>query len=78
MTPEEISKDYEERAKAEREAGGSVEVNERFPYIGLTMSDGSEYFMQGEEAEKLIDEYWKFDWIGCSLEDYLLAIAQSW
>jgi len=78
MTPEEINKDYEERAKAEREAGGKVEVNERFPYIGLTLSDGSEYFFQGEEAENLIDEYWSNTWIECSIEDWLLAYAQGW
>jgi hypothetical protein len=73
-----VSYDYKMRAKAERAAGGKVEVNESLPYVSITMSDGSEYFFQGEEASELIEEYEKIDWLSCSIEDYLLAIAQNW
>ena len=73
----EISFDYILRAKAERSAGGKCEVNESLPYIALTMSDGSEYFFQGEEAEDMLKEYETID-LSCSIEQWLLAIAQSW
>ena len=65
------------RAAAERAAGGHCEVNELLPTIALTMSDGSEYFFQGEEAENMVKEYKSID-LCFSLEDWLLSIAQDW
>jgi hypothetical protein len=73
-----ISFDYILRAKAERAEGGKCEVNHSLPYVAITMSDGSEYFMQGDEASEAIEEYESFDWLSCSIEDYFLAVAQNW
>ena len=73
-----VSHDYILRAKAERAAGGKVEINESLPYIGLTMSDGSEYFVQGDEAEEMINEYHSYEWLACAIDDYFLAVAQNW
>lgn len=71
---EELLKDYQERAAAEREAGGSIEVNHRLPYVGLTLSDGAEYYFQGEAAEKLLAEVPE----NIDDEDFILAVAQNW
>lgn len=38
------------------------------------MSDGSEYFFQGEEASDLLDEVPD----NLAPEDYILAVAQGW
>jgi len=73
-----ISLDYKQRAKAEREAGGSVEVHSGGLYIAIKMSSEEEYFFQGEEADDLEKEYKEIEWLSCSLEEYLLAIAQNW
>lgn len=74
-----VSYDYKMRAKAERAAGGSCEVNTLMPTVAIKMSDGSEYFMQGEEAENAIAEYVAVeDWLRCDVEEYFLAVAQGW
>jgi len=73
-----ISLDYMKRAKAERAAGGSVEVHPGGLYIAINTSAEEEYFFQGEEADDLEKEYKSFDWMTCDFEDYLLAISQSW
>jgi hypothetical protein len=73
-----VSFDYMLRARAERAAGGKCEINESMTYIGILMSDGSEYFMQGEEADNLLEEFRAIDWLSCEIEDYFLAIAQDW
>lgn len=73
-----ISFNYQLRAKAERKAGGKCEVNQNLPYISIDLSDGSEYFVQGEEAENMLYEYEDMEWVSCSIEDYFLAIAQNW
>lgn len=72
--PKNMVKDYEGRARSEREAGGTIEINERLPYIAINMSDGSEYFFQGEEASMLLDEVPD----NIHAEDFILAIAQGW
>jgi len=77
-TKSQVSLDYAMRAKAERDAGGSCVVNSSLPTIAIKMSDESEYFFQGEDAENLIEEYESFDWLVVEIEEYLLAIAQSW
>lgn len=74
MTRAELRKDTEHRARCEREAGGHIEINQGLPYVAITMSDGAEYFMQGEEASNLLDEV--PDWV--NEEDYILAQAQGW
>jgi hypothetical protein len=73
-----ISLDYMKRAKAEREAGGSIDHNTNLGYVGLKLSDGSEYFFQGDDYDTLENEYNEFDWMSCSFEEYLLATSQSW
>lgn len=72
--PENMVKDYEERARSEREAGATIEINEHLPYIAIKMSDGSEYFFQDEEASMLLDEVPD----NIRSEDFILAIAQGW
>ena len=74
MNETELVKQYEERAQAERDAGGSISINHGLPYISITMSDFTEYFFQGEDAEELLDS--TPEWINA--EDYILAIAQNW
>jgi len=78
MTYEDISRDYTERAAAEREGGATIEINRAHDYIAITMSDGSEYFFQGEEAQDLRTEFEQFPGLSVSLEDYLLAQAQNY
>jgi len=73
-----ISFDYKMRAKAERAAGGHCRINSYLSDISIRMSDESEYYFQGEEADDLIKEYRDIEWLSCSIEDYFLAIAQSW
>ncbi len=77
-TKSKVSLDYCKRAFAERDHGGSCNVNYRLPTVALKMSDESEYFFQGEEAENLIEEYEKIEWLVVNFEDYLLAVAQNW
>jgi len=78
MDYEEISRDYESRAAAERAGGGSIEINRYGDYIAITMSNGEEYFFQGEEAQDLRLEFDQFPELSVSLEDYLLAQAQNY
>lgn len=72
--PDWLVKQYEERAEAEREAGGSIEINSGLPYIDITMSDGSVYTFQEHEADELLNEVPD----NISAEDYILAQAQNW
>ncbi len=69
-----ILRDYEKRANAERNAGSTVEINHRLPYVAVTLSGGDEYFFQGEEASDLLDEVPD----NINEEDYILAVAQGW
>jgi hypothetical protein len=78
MDYEDISRDYKARAAAERAAGGSIEINRYGDYIAITMSDGAEYFFQGEEAQDLRTEFEQFPELSVPLEDYLLAQAQNY
>jgi len=74
ITNKALARQYEKRAQAERDAGGFCVVTANMPCIELKLSDGSEYFFQGEEAENLLSEV--PDWI--YPDDYLLAMAQNW
>ncbi len=79
MTNQEMGAQIEQSAKAEMAAGASIEINYGLPYVALTMSDGSEYFFQGQEASELIDEHEasssKFD---TTIEQSILHSAQGW
>jgi hypothetical protein len=72
--PEQIVAQLEKRAAAEREAGGSIEIEPGLPSISITLSDGSEYFFQEWEADELLEKVPA----NITHEDYLLAIAQNW
>jgi len=74
MTQEEIVKQYEERYEAEIKAGATIEINHSLPYVAIKMSNGDEYFFQGEEASNLLNEV--PDYI--NEEVYLIASAQNW
>lgn len=79
MTNRQLHTQIVECAQAELDAGATIEINGQLPYVALTMSDGSEYFFQGEEASNLLDEYEaisdKFD---VSVREAILHSAQGW
>ncbi len=72
--PERLVTQLEQRADAEKKAGGTIEINTRLPSVAITLSDGSEYFFQEWEADELLND------IPANIqpEDYLLAVAQNW
>ena len=72
--PDDLVAQYEKRAEDERAAGGSIDINDMLPTVGLEMSDGSEYFFQGHEAEALLSEVPG----NMHPEDFILALAQNW
>jgi len=72
--PASLVKQYKDRAKAERKAGGYCKINNRLPSVAVKLSDGSEYFFQEWEAEDLLDEVPP----NIDEEDYILAQAQNW
>lgn len=74
MLPEWLVTQYEDRAAAERAAGGSCQVDARMPTVTVMMSSGEEWFFQGEEASALLDSTPD----NLSHEDYILASAQNW
>lgn len=78
MTNEGLIAEYEERAREERKDGGEIEINRSLPYIAVVLSNGSEYFFQGEEADAMIDEADSALDGGINAEDFILATAQSW
>jgi hypothetical protein len=51
-----MARDIEQTAESERERGAVVEVNYRLPYVAVKNSNGSEWFMQDEEASNFLDE----------------------
>jgi len=72
--PDQLVRQYEERAAAERESGGSVEIETTLPSISVRLSDGSEYFFQEWEADEILEK------IPTNIdpEDFILATAQNW
>lgn len=72
--PDDLVAQLEKRAEDERSAGGSIDINDMLPTVGVEMSDGSEYFFQGEEADDLLSEVPG----NMHPEDFILAIAQNW
>lgn len=72
--PMNIVRDYQERAEAERQAGGSIEIDSGIPSVYVKMSSGEDYFFQEHEADKIL----KTVPANISAEDFILATAQSW
>jgi hypothetical protein len=64
------------QALAELEAaGGSVEVNERLPYIAIDFGQGEgDYFFQGQEAEELLAQVPE----DLSPEEYFAWVSRDW
>lgn len=63
-----------ERYNAEVSAGATIDINPHLPYIALKMSDNSEYYFQGDEAEELLDSVPE----NIQEEEFIVAIAQDW
>jgi hypothetical protein len=79
MTNEEMRDQIEKSAQFERDAGGTIEINDRMPYVAIQMSNGDEYFFQGQEADELLDEHnASADRFNTSVEDSILHSAQGW
>jgi hypothetical protein len=74
MLPDWLVTQYEQRAAAEREDGGSCQINERLPTVAVTLAGGEEYFFQGDEAQRLLDEVPD----NMRAVDFILASAQNW
>ena len=75
ILPESMVKDYQERAAAELMCAGTyIKIEREFPVISLCLSDGTNYYFTGTEAEDLLSEIPE----NISPEDYILAIAQGW
>ncbi len=72
--PDNLAKQYEKRAAAEREAGGSIEIDTGLPTVAITLSDGTDYFFQEWEADELLNKIPG----NVDPEDFLLAMAQNW
>lgn len=72
--PDELIAQYTERAEAERQAGGSIEIDAMLPSISVKLSDGSEYFFQEHEADDILASVPD----GFDPEDFILATAQNW
>ena len=72
--PANLLKQYEERAAAERKAGGKIDIDTGLPSISIKMSDDSEYDFQEHEADKLLDGVPS----NIDAEDFILAQAQNW
>jgi hypothetical protein len=74
LLPDWLVIQYEQRAAAEREDGGSCTINERLPTIAVTLASGAEYFFQEHEASALLDSVPD----NLTAEDFILASAQNW
>jgi hypothetical protein len=89
MTAKELLNEIRITAESAREAGQYVEFNYRLPYVLVHRGDDDEYFFQGDEASRLLDEIDKLrnvvdleildmDDVGISDGDLLLWLAQGW
>lgn len=74
LLPDWLVKQYEQRARAEREDGGSCSINHSIPTVAVVLANGETWFYQEHEAQALLDEVPD----NLSPEDYILASAQSW
>jgi hypothetical protein len=73
LLTEAMALEYERRAQAEREDGGSCTIDHVLPTVAIVMANGDEWFFQEHEARKLLDDVPD----NLSPEDYILASAQS-
>jgi hypothetical protein len=51
-----IAQDYQRRASSERKAGGSCEIDTRFPSVSIKLGDGSEFYFQEWRADEFLTE----------------------
>lgn len=74
LLPDWLVTQYEQRAAAEREDGGSCHIDTGIPTVSVKMACGETWFFQEHEAQKLLDE------VPDNLrpEDFILASAQNW
>jgi len=79
MTNLQMKQQIEQSAQYELAAGTTIEINNSLPYVALTMSDGSEYFFQGQEASELLDEHeLSASKFATTVEASILHSAQGW
>ena len=69
-----IKKHMEQCSEASRKSGGVIEINQRLPYVSILCADGTEYFFQGYDAERLLNEVPD----NVSPEDYLFWASSGW
>lgn len=74
VIPEWLCTQLIERYNAEISAGATIKINSHIPYVAVTMSDNSEYFFQGEEAEELLNSVPE----NINEDEFIIAIAQGW
>lgn len=74
LLPDWLVKQYEQRAQAEREDGGSCHINTSIPTISIRMANGETWFFQEHEATALLDSVPD----NLSPEDFIRASAQNW
>ena len=74
MTRKQFTAQVEKIARAEYNAGGSVEINHGLPYVAVTCSNGEEYFFQGDEADDLLKEVPDY----LNDEDYIMYQSTNW
>jgi hypothetical protein len=74
LLPDWLVKQYEQRAAAEREDGGSCSINHSTPTVAVVLASGETWFFQEHEAQRLIDEVPD----NLTAEDFILASAQNW
>lgn len=72
--PENILQDIEKTAYNERQAGGYCKVDNMLDTVAVTCSDGSEYFLQGEDGQNLLDRCPQ----NVDAEDWILWQAIGW
>ena len=79
MTNEQMRQQIEQSASAELAAGAQIDIDRRYGWVSLTLSDGSEYFFQDSEGYDLIDEHDKSaDKFDVTCEQSILHSAQGW
>lgn len=72
--PDFLCTQFIKRYNTEINAGSTIEINYKIPYVAINFNDGTEYFFQGDEASELIDSIPD----NINEEVYILAIAQDW
>jgi len=79
MTNDEMRQQIEQSATAELNAGAQIDIDRRYGWVSLTMSNGDEYFFQDSEGYNLIDEHdHSADRFNVTCEQSILHSAQGW